>query len=693
MPVITTDWRNFAQESKSITRDGYVKAWDQPGWGTEEDGSSAAANPKNGYSTYLMSYGSKFGSAYGDLVPEYATILGVEVRIKKYQNSSSSPNTDSEVKLTLDGHIHSSAVGTNHASPDPINTTPLTWFYYGAADDMWGLAITAADVRGAGIGVMYSVSKAFNVANQAYVDVMQMRITYFAPVYETMQGGVKNGGSAGVTGSTNLRMQGGISGGGSAGVSHRMHEFGNAAPRILANGAATELTTHKFTGSGGMLVSSVAGDHATITPYWDTAQGGILTSPIAFVEPYHPTGGASAGGSAIYFEILDVAIEENEWASYMTGGEVVPPQTNSLWGRAYSWLDATTNEFGWYVELSFTDNVRYIRINGPADFGETANVQLRIGQLSGDDYSSPITGSTILTDEQKADLLAGLWYWEVQNWSLQTIRAQITHPTGLSLTGAILQTYGQFMEGGALGSSTQVEQVVYTPPVPIGGSLLNGEAIIAIQSLSSGVSLVGGSADVTATYAVAMTNGVVVIGDADESIIYEHPTLGGALAGGAGSIAIAPAISGGASVYGSHDFAFVAAPPVSGGVLATPDHVQTFTDFYDAEGGMRVGGRTIAERLRSYTSRHLNYGYAMGSENIFTRVIYQQSLIAPTDDEAPELSEDSFRIQHEPGWCDVEDKCEEGVLPKIVQRRQGQYLPPKNGRTTVHDRGITRVAL
>jgi hypothetical protein len=465
---------------------------------------------------------------------------------------------------------------------------------------------------------------------------------------------------------------------------------------VKANGLADEYPERFPEISGGALATSEAGDHAIITPYWDTGEGGIGISGISFIDPYLPIGQADLGGTADAFLSHYPELKEYEWISYLSGGQVVPPETNDVSSWAYTSLNPTTNEFTWDIRFSWTGNTRILTIRGPADYGTTGDIQLRIGQLSGSDWESPVQGSTTLTEEQKTDLLNGLWYWSVQTWDFENLRAQIVPLEGAQTGGQILQTYAQFMDGGAFGTQPEepTEWFYYLSDVEGGGSFVGGVASVSIESAISGGSQVNGEAAVTVTYNITPESGVLGGGDVVEGLIYEHPVEGGVILGvDTPTSSIAPAIGGGAKLNSTLGYSFTANFLVTGGALVEPYSIQQFTDFIDGTGGARVGGKTIGERIRTFTSLHLNYGYAMASENIFTKVTYEKELIPPTDDETPELPEDYFRIQHEPGWCDVEERCEEGTLPETQQRRQEPYLPPKITRVTPRDRGITRVAL
>jgi hypothetical protein len=191
---------------------------------------------------------------------------------------------------------------------------------------------------------------------------------------------------------------------------------------------------------------------------------------------------------------------------------------------------------------------------------------------------------------------------------------------------------------------------------------------------------------------VPVTGGAVGIGGSSTAVIYVPAPLeigGAALGGVKGSYSIEPAHSGGAEVNGSHDYAFFAWPRPTGNAQVSPKHKQTFIDYYIMTVRVKVGTKKArSEILKFYETHHLGYCRAMASENICTIVSYPKELIPPTNNVSVPLPDERFRIQHEPGWCEVEEKCKEGVLPKVIQRRQDPHLPPKIQRVTPRDRRI-----
>jgi hypothetical protein len=80
-------------------------------------------------------------------------------------------------------------------------------------------------------------------------------------------------------------------------------------------------------------------------------------------------------------------------------------------GTASMTLDTETNLFNWNVSWSgLTGTATAAHFHGPAAPGVNGGVQLGIGV---DD--NPAVGSATISDTQKADLVAGLWYVNVHS--------------------------------------------------------------------------------------------------------------------------------------------------------------------------------------------------------------------------------------------------------------------------------------
>ena len=97
-------------------------------------------------------------------------------------------------------------------------------------------------------------------------------------------------------------------------------------------------------------------------------------------------------------------------SAQLTASSVVPPTTSTATGEVDAYLDEKTNKFSWTIKYAgLTGAATAAHFHGPALVGENAGPALPIvGSLA-----SPIKGEAVLTNEQKADLLASKWYLNV----------------------------------------------------------------------------------------------------------------------------------------------------------------------------------------------------------------------------------------------------------------------------------------
>jgi hypothetical protein len=67
-----------------------------------------------------------------------------------------------------------------------------------------------------------------------------------------------------------------------------------------------------------------------------------------------------------------------------------------------------------------------------------------------------------------------------------------------------------------------------------------------------------------------------------------------------------------------------------------------------------------------------------------------ERIIIPKESLLPESNEIvDYRIEQTAKWCYIED-CSENVLPRIVEKRQGRYVPPRIRNTQPRNRQIAR---
>ena len=99
-------------------------------------------------------------------------------------------------------------------------------------------------------------------------------------------------------------------------------------------------------------------------------------------------------------------------------------------------------------------------------------------------------------------------------------------------------------------------------------------------------------------------------------------------------------------------------------------------------GGVGATGKAVIYYKDTVVTTRNGYGRAMKNSNILKTIEENKNKKAtinpPIASVVPTYPSDSFRIQHVATYCDVGQKCADGVLPKIVAIRQGQYMPPKN---------------
>ena len=144
-----------------------TQAWSNPGNITSPDTTYATVDTSLGDSHYLEA------SSFGFNVPTGATILGVELNITRHRSSGGvSGVVDTSVRLVKGGVIS----GTNEASATGWTTGDLT-VTYGGSTDLWGLALTPADVNASNFGAVLAVATNA-VAGVASVDYMSITVYY-----------------------------------------------------------------------------------------------------------------------------------------------------------------------------------------------------------------------------------------------------------------------------------------------------------------------------------------------------------------------------------------------------------------------------------------------------------------------------------------------------------------------------------
>jgi hypothetical protein len=93
--------------------------------------------------------------------------------------------------------------------------------------------------------------------------------------------------------------------------------------------------------------------------------------------------------------------------SLLTGAESVPPNDSAATGMVEASFDTASHQLSWTVSYEgLSGQVIGAHFHGPAAPGGNAGIVVPFTVPD----SGPIIGMTLLTDQQAADLLAGLFY-------------------------------------------------------------------------------------------------------------------------------------------------------------------------------------------------------------------------------------------------------------------------------------------
>ncbi len=105
-----------------------------------------------------------------------------------------------------------------------------------------------------------------------------------------------------------------------------------------------------------------------------------------------------------------MSTNETKLTAQLSASSVVPPTTSTATGEVDAYLDEKTNKLSWTIKYSgLSGEATAAHFHGPALVGANAGPALPIvGSLA-----SPIKGDAVLSNEQKADLLASKWYLNV----------------------------------------------------------------------------------------------------------------------------------------------------------------------------------------------------------------------------------------------------------------------------------------
>lgn len=139
----------------------------------------------------------------------------------------------------------------------------------------------------------------------------------------------------------------------------------------------------------------------------------------------------------------------------LTGGEAVPPNDSAGVGAVEATYDTDSNVLNYAVSYDgLTGEATAAHFHGPAAMGENAPPVVPVdGALA-----SPITGTATLTDAQEADLLGGMWYFNVHTAQYPDgeIRGQVMQSM-MSSESSMMSSESSKVDSSAMSSSVSSE--------------------------------------------------------------------------------------------------------------------------------------------------------------------------------------------------------------------------------------------
>ena len=226
--------------------------------------------------------------------------------------------------------------------------------------------------------------------------------------------------------------------------------------------------------------------------------------------------------------------------------------------------------------------------------------------------------------------------------------------------------------GGAITGGASTSTMIMRNTAS-GGSVADGDVSISIISSRSGNgnSIAGGTARFFVIKTASTSGGVIVDG---HTIIIDQPYIGGGIVvGGTSTVLRRSNLRG------------------TGGAVCAGSSRQNFFDYETGSGGARTTvGHGKVERIKYRVPSDPRTGIGRTIEGcVLAEVPTPESkLFKPKYFLEQPVMKTNPREQLTGVWCQVEDACEEGVLPRVIQKRLKGHIPDPKGTISPRDRGI-----
>ncbi len=611
----------------------FAVVWDNPSYALIDDGNSSTVDFSSsvGVSEYL-----KISNFLMYLPDDVIEITGIKVQVKR---SALGEVTDSVIGLTyFDGFANQ--IVTDSKEDNQFWSSSQEVVFYGDSNDNWGRTWTIEEINNSNFGFVIA----------AYGDPILNSVGRIQSVTISVY----------CTQSTTDYASGGI----------------------VCLGQATKTSTYSSdVPSGGAVLGGLV---LNILDEIITTGGAVCAGEAELSSGVAVFGGSSVGGTAEVYEICNVILTANDYELVLSGNKVVPPDLSHGFRVVARITLTATGNLSWKISHPFA-NVGRVVLLGPADKNTSVlwegNDDINIANYG---TTSPMTGSIFVSRTQGTNIRNGLYYLQFESAApRRKLRAQVVREN-INLSGEA-RVEVPLTSGGSV-SSGSAQVFVKVREQTNGGAFIGGSADQSLLLFATGGIGGAGSAVCVQTCNIAISSaGIKTTATSLIDLHYNISTTQSILLGGFGIIGIQPYISGGSVSSGESPYLYSYKPTPTGGSSVSGSYIlqQTYA-AQDVKGSGRLGGRARKERIRPLVFRNISVANALATPNILnTPPVDNNKIIDKFASTVPELDPNGFRIQHEPGWCEFSQPCGAPLVPDIVKKRQGKYMPSKQGKNVM----------
>ncbi len=371
----------------------------------------------------------------------------------------------------------------------------------------------------------------------------------------------------------------------------------------------------------------------------------------------------------------------------------------------------------YYVATITVPSTGGITLGGSAVVSDRINVTATGGSLANGEYTNTFSerGAGGATEDGSATILlthipastGGITLGSSASIQ-ETVNVAATG--GVVLNGTYFNVFSDSSTGGVVLDSTSPLTIDYNQTTA-GGIVCGTAAIAGITPYISGGVEIGGitttqviivahggcvldnSGNVSVSYNIATTNGLVIGAVSQILATYNVSTLGGVEIGGKFIVAITEPSTGG-MVLGGKFIVGISSPSTGGVVLGSRAIVALWifghggvvlngTTFVQAvynirpRAGIKIGGRTASDYLKFYQKYTTGVCRTLIPDSICVPVVVPP-LTRFIKDQAPPLDPRRFVLKAGSPWCDTSIKTCGTIpfLPKLIVSRQKGHVPP-----------------